>query len=656
MGWTLACAYLGYPVFACLSWGEMHRHFAESIHTGSHTMTYYLKGTLKGALCFDCIEPLEGLVVKAYALKPGRDVAALAVARTKDTFEGVPDADRDAKASLLLAEATIDANGGYTLDFSKAPNYQGEAFELDLYCATVPRRKNQDKLPPPMQFTLTVVQPMWREIRDDRIAAWDFTIPYRIWCGIRGRFGAWVICGQVRHCETQSPIGGVRVRAFDVDWLQDDALGDGVTDGTGHFRIDYLASDFTPTIFPWLNLEWTGGPDLYFKVETLGGVPLLAEPSSRGRAPDRENAGPCFCVDLCLKESPPVTEPLPVFDALGSYLYASQIESTVPGSGLTVGDHRAFFSTVRLNGVLPKTLGGLPMEYRFEFRTTDPLGNPSGPWTAVSTTQFSDTVIGRIERLVFIGGVLVTLTHYVHADPASPGADASHAAIVGGWIQVPQFSNALDANGFFVPNGDMLRVITPLLAPQPALNMANVIAGESSTAHGAPLAQNRHIALRMRVRAVGLPGTEQDAGTCAHVAIENTAYDNVHKGGSWAPVDVSGQLCACSVDSLQLRAGGCAGLNAALDLLFTAAHPNLGSVSVSMNGPGGPYGFGMPVPVDPTDQFGQAINGAPPPAGGWTFNTLPDCAYIVTLSANLLLTTGDASPLPVQDQLAFCKK
>ena len=40
------------------------------------------------------------------------------------------------------------------------------------------------------------------------------------------RFGAWTICGHVRHCETKAPIGGVSVRAFDVDWLQDDALGD----------------------------------------------------------------------------------------------------------------------------------------------------------------------------------------------------------------------------------------------------------------------------------------------------------------------------------------------------------------------------------------------------------------------------------------------
>ena len=98
---------------------------------------------------------------------------------------------------------------------------------------------------------------------------------------------------------------------------------------------------------------------------------LLAEPPSRGRANDRENAGPCFCVELCLEKQPPVVDYLPVFDALGGYLYASDIHSAVPGTGLTNGDNRAFYSTVRLNGALPKTLNGQPMEYRFEFRPTD---------------------------------------------------------------------------------------------------------------------------------------------------------------------------------------------------------------------------------------------------------------------------------------------
>ena len=118
------------------------------------------------------------------------------------------------------------------------------------------------------------------------MAAWEYTVPYRYWCHIRGRFGAWTICGHVLHCETKAPIGGVKVRAFDVDWLQQDALGEDVTDGAGHFRIDYSAADFQKTIFsPSINIELTGGPDLYFRIETLSGTVLMAEPPSRGGWP-----------------------------------------------------------------------------------------------------------------------------------------------------------------------------------------------------------------------------------------------------------------------------------------------------------------------------------------------------------------------------------
>jgi hypothetical protein len=610
---------------------------------------YIFKGSVFGALCSDCREPLAGMTLKFYRLAPERNVTMLAVANPKDTFAQVDEAAVAARKSLLLAETVIDEQGNFAVEFSKS--YGGEAFEIDLYCGTVPHRKPGPKAPPPLQFTITTIQPMWRAVEQDRVAAWEYTIPYRYWCGIRGRFGAWTICGYVRLCSNKAPIGGVRVRAFDVDWLQDDALGNAVTDGSGHFRIDYSADDFKKTIFsPAINIEWTGGPDLYFRVETLSGTVLLAESSSRGRAPDRENAGPCFCVDLCLEKQPPATDYPPVFDALGGYLYASDIHSAVPGSGLTVADNRAFFSTVRLNGALSKTLNGQPMEYRFEFQTTDAMGNPIGGWTPITTTQFSATFLGKRELYApaFPGDPNPIKTALVWADPANPGGGPLNAVISGGWIRVPQFSNVFGPEGFFVPNGNMLNVITSSLVGSPAISVLGIKAGQSSTALGAPLAQNRHIAIKMRVREVGNPGSEIDAGTCFHVAIENTVYDGVAKGGSWAPSTVNGQICVCSVDALELRTHGCAGINADLHVLFTATHPNLGIVDITMTGPGGPYSFTLPAPV-PGEQFGTATN-------SFVFTTLTNCAYIITLSATLLLTTGDSIPDPVLDQIGFCKK
>lgn len=621
-------------------------------------MAYLFRGTLHGLLCNDCIEALEGITLKLYAVAPSLDTASLAVAHPKETFALLSDDEVAAKAGRLLGEAMIDAEGGFSIDFAKAPNYAGEAFEVDIYCGTVPHRIPGPKPPVPMQFSITVLQPLWRSVGDQRlqVATWAYSIPYRTWCAVRARFGAWTICGHVRHCATGAPIGGVRVKAFDVDWLQDDALGEAITDGSGHFRIDYLAEAFQRSIFsPLINIEWTGGPDIYFHVETLAGTPLLQEPASRGRAPDRENAGPCFCADLCLKEQPPVVDTtLPAFDALGGYLFASQIDAA---TGLTVGDHRAFYANVRLNGILPKTLNGQPLEYRFEFMPTDAAGNPAGPWSPVTPAQFAATVIGKLERFApaFPGDPNPVKTALVWADPANPAGGPLNAAIVGGWVQVPQFANVFGAEGNFVANGNMVNVITPSLAASPGIDVAGVLAGASSTSFGAALAANRHVALRLRVREVGNPASEIGAGLCPHVALENTRYSNVRKGGSWAPVNVSDQLGVCSVDTLQLRTDGCAGIQLGLDVVLTATHPNLGAVSLSMNGPGGPYGFGLPAAV-PGERFGAAVNGVAPPAGGWTLAGLADCAYVITLSAELLLTTGDSAPLPLQDQVAFCKK
>ena len=122
------------------------------------------------------------------------------------------------------------------------------------------------------------MQPRWRRAGDDFVAIWDYCLPYRFWCLIRARFGAWTICGTLRTCaEPHAPIAGATVRAFDADWLQDDALGDAVTDATGRFRIDYLASDFTLTPFsPLINVEFAGGPDVYFTAQ-LGSVTILSE-------------------------------------------------------------------------------------------------------------------------------------------------------------------------------------------------------------------------------------------------------------------------------------------------------------------------------------------------------------------------------------------
>lgn len=159
-------------------------------------------------------------------------------------------------------------------------------------------------------------------------------------------------------------LGGVRVFAYDTQFIQDALLGSAITDGAGNFRIDYTTADFEKSIFPTLEYEWFGGgPDVYFRIETLSGTPILVEPRTRAHSPDRD-AGPCLCVELCVDKAPdnPPNRVLSAFTNLGVYRFASDIDSAPAGSGLTLADGRAFFSNVRLNGVLAKQLNLQPLE------------------------------------------------------------------------------------------------------------------------------------------------------------------------------------------------------------------------------------------------------------------------------------------------------
>ncbi len=172
-------------------------------------------------------------------------------------------------------------------------NYGGEAFEIDVYCGTVPHRKPGRKQVQARQFSVTTLQPLWKQTAEGEFtAAWEYCIPWRFWCYIRGLFDAWVICGRLTTCDVGRPIPGAVVNAFDVDWLQDDPLGSGTTDSSGYFRIDYNSADFELTPFsPLINIEWVGGPDVYFNVK-LGSTTILQEDRSLGRAPGRQNVGP----------------------------------------------------------------------------------------------------------------------------------------------------------------------------------------------------------------------------------------------------------------------------------------------------------------------------------------------------------------------------
>jgi hypothetical protein len=358
-----------------------------------------------------------------------------------------------------------------------------------------------------------------------------------------------------------------------------------------------------------------------------------------------------FCYEVCSRFCIVVCPPpslLPVFTAIGGYEYLTQVNSALGGNGLT-HDNRAFsdllYSSLRLNGILTQTLGGLPMEYRFEYVTYDAKGNLSGSWTPVPINWIARTVIGLWEH--FTGVLPNPIETKVYTVNGTAGPNEMVATIsADGWIQVPQQNDVMSPQGAFFPNGNMIQLISHLLpgsfAPE---DETGVTAGNAANITG-----DLYFGIRMRVRQQGNPASETDGGTCVHAAINNTPYNNINQHPEWDGGAISQQLAVCMVDVKELQGAGCAGLDGSLTVLFTAAHPNLGSVNLSMKGNGGAFSFTLPAIPTAGNYYGTAT------PNGWTIGSLPSCAYLVTLQVMLLLTDGDNVPDPLYDQIAFCKQ
>ncbi|HEY6888818.1 MAG TPA: hypothetical protein VI300_13590 [Solirubrobacter sp.] len=354
-----------------------------------------------------------------------------------------------------------------------------------------------------------------------------------------------------------------------------------------------------------------------------------------------------FCVCVC----PPRT--IGVFTKIGGLFYDTQVNSHNPGNGLTIADDRAFYSTLRLNGGLSVVDGAPLIEYRFQTIATDATGGPTGTWTKVTAGQIAATNLGAFIRPIGVPPFIEVIPVWVN-NPAvgvfniTPDGD--------GWIKVPPMfpvAPMVTGTGWrFVPGSDLINLITPTLTPfVTSVDETGVDAGESANA---PQQTDVHYGLRMRIRDQGTSGDGADAGTCSHIAINNTHYDHVSHhpywpGGLFGATD---ELAVSSVGIAELAGSPCSTLNNSLTVQFTAAHSNLGPVGVTLEGPGGPYAFTLnpDAGADPaTNLYGTAD------PNGWTFASLPPCAYLLKLSVDVLLTTGDGVPSALVDYIAFCK-
>lgn len=603
-------------------------------------MKYLFRGRLRASLCAECLETLSEVKVRLYKPRSDQDVTALAVASPKDTLAILNDDQLNEKGRFLLAETTTDAEGRFSFSLDDK-NYDGGAFEVDVYCGTVPYRKLLPPLPPPRQFTVTMLRPMWKQGEAEVSWYWDYYLPYRFWCWFRGLFGAWTICGKVTTCQdNKTPIGGVTVTAFDADWWQTDALGTAVTDGSGHFRIDYTTADFQKTPFsPLINIEFTSGPDVFFRIEAPGGAVLLDEPAARGRSADRENVGPCFCVDLCVDTDVPPPYQNPLFTHVGDFSILASISAMSGLTNAAVAGHGGpsygFSGYIKLKGFCPKTspIGAPdPMRYRFLYEdlaapglipiTPDKIFQVVVGARLIQWDTFGTGLQWTFQTTIIAGsGATADLPTPPVVPPGTPwGAPPDHVIVpdANGWVAVDQRS--LD-DGFY---GPLLRFMTTSVeqggtpAPLPVAG-----AGPASPKSG------RDYRIVFEAGPVG--GAATFSNDLPRIRINN-----------WGEV--------MQLNLLQFHTAGataCSEVTSDVDIEYTADHELLASWGIGISS-AAPFPNPGPLPGGAVPRGGNGSHHLN--IVGW-----PSCSYTVSLSTLRSLTDGETDDSTKTTSLTFCK-
>ena len=616
-------------------------------------MPYQFALNLCGSLCSECHEPLAFVDVLLVAPRPQTDLIVAAVAEPKNT---VTILDPEAFSSLqdrIIAKGSTDAEGQLAINIADE-RYQGAAFEVVLAISAVPQQKrqqDQELLP----VSLTTLQPQWQQKEGFFFDGWRYCLPAKIWCAIRARFGAWVICGRVVDQGSGIGVAGAIVEAFDTDLFQDDALGRSLPSGPdGQFRIDYAAADFRRTPFsPLINVEFFPGPDLYFRVSAAGGGVLLQEDRSVGRSPGRGNVAPCACVKLevPIRDVPQQADPttFPYWTAIGDFNLASHIN---PLTGRTSGippftGHRnnlAFYNNLQLRGVVPWREPGNPagrLKYRFLVQelTSGAIAQP------VTGALLHGVQVGsRNIAWKSLGDTLSIEQAPIYLADLDEDPVIPPPATPGPWGPVPAYKVKVDGQGWAVVSefaigggfgvaGSIMGLATAAIAP------AGTLASGSAGDAVAPAGQLNGQFFRLIFQVARTDGTPLPSygRTLARLHVSN-----------------HGEVRRLGIEELGASGVGCSPLNNSLTVKHTVDHELLDLWSIDVSS----AAFPPYPPAPPSPPFPNLLSGTAPRGGNGTtaidISSWLPCSYTVSLTTRLALTDGLNDDSGRTSQITFC--
>lgn len=628
-------------------------------------MSFILRGNLAGELCADCKEPLTGSIVRFYRVEDLQIAVANVAADVKQTLAVLDEKTVAAKAKYLVAEAEIDENGNYEAVLDNDDQLFETPLMIDVLTKSVPNQKSEDKKP--VQFTITTVQPQWRPFENDFVFAWRYCLPARFWCMIRSLFDAWVICGKIVSCEDQeTPVIGVKVTAFDADWITDDELGSGNTDSNGYFRIDYTSKDFKQTFLsPLINVEtpfppFNSGPDVYFKVETGGGVVIYEETRSDGKKRERSNIGHCFCIEVCVPfdvPPPPVasvwtnvgeafTIPVGVnlndFDSAG---YAGGLKYAITGSPRMKGQV-AISST-------NKPLDGNPIEYRF--RISDNVTGVNGA-PFIDESNFTKTV--GVDTGLFVSAEVGKMYYFGTPFKVVKIFAAQADFDTDGWLDVNKSVLRTFTDDPTLNPADLTDPVESdkwnwididnLLAVNTAALTDNSMPSVSNPGDVVPIADRKgieKIALRFEVREVINKAT-------------NSFNYLPASGQTLNAMVVNNTQAIMSFDVVKLLANPCDPISGDIDVAYTVHHPHLEDVRINIKSNSNTInsnltGTNLSLVNNTNDSLNHLNDNLLSITGAPNNISLITCAYIATLSVKRRLHNGESSTSTVPNQKAF---